>query len=87
MVLDATIAKSSDATLAYLPAYVCHAQSMASPPSPPAVARPTLSPAVFTDQAAEPVPAQNAYTGHFGKRIRTSGRRLLRNARCGQCRL
>jgi hypothetical protein len=29
------------------------------------------------DQAAEPVPAQNAYTGHFGRRIRTSGGRLL----------
>jgi hypothetical protein len=25
------------------------------------------------DQAAESVPAQNAYTGHFGRRIRTSG--------------
>lgn len=29
------------------------------------------------DQAAEPVPAQNAYAGHFDRRIRTSGGRLL----------
>jgi hypothetical protein len=29
------------------------------------------------DQAAEPVPAQNARTSRFGRRIRASGRRLL----------
>ena len=32
---------------------------------------------IFMDQAAESVPAQNAYTGYFGRRIRTSGGRLL----------
>jgi hypothetical protein len=32
---------------------------------------------VFVDQAAEPVPAQNARTGRFGRRMRTSGGRLL----------
>ena len=32
---------------------------------------------VFVDQAAEPVPAQNAHTGHFGRRMRASGGRLL----------
>ena len=32
---------------------------------------------IFMDRAADPVPAQNAHTGHFGRRIRASGRRLL----------
>jgi len=32
---------------------------------------------VFVDQAADPVPAQNAHTGHFGRRMRASGGRLL----------
>jgi len=32
---------------------------------------------IFVDQAAEPVLAQDAYTGHFGRRMRASGRRLL----------
>ena len=29
------------------------------------------------DQAAKPVPAQNAHTGHFDRRMRASGGRLL----------
>jgi hypothetical protein len=32
---------------------------------------------IFMDQAAEPVPAQNAHTGHFDGRIHTSDGRLL----------
>ena len=32
---------------------------------------------VFVDQAAEPVPAQNARTSRFGRRMRASGGRLL----------
>jgi hypothetical protein len=32
---------------------------------------------IFVDQAAEPVPAQNAHAGYFGRRMRASGGRLL----------
>ena len=32
---------------------------------------------IFVDQAADPVPAQNAHTGHFDRRIRAPGGRLL----------
>jgi hypothetical protein len=32
---------------------------------------------VFVDQAAEPVPAQNAHTGHFRRRMRATGGRVL----------
>src|ERR1039457_5492948 len=32
---------------------------------------------IFMDQAAEPVPAYNAHIGHFDRRIRTYGGRLL----------
>ena len=32
---------------------------------------------IFMDQAAKPVPAQNAHTGHFDRRMRASGGRLL----------
>jgi hypothetical protein len=32
---------------------------------------------IFVDQAAEPVPAQNAHAGYFARRIRASGGRLL----------
>jgi hypothetical protein len=32
---------------------------------------------ILVDQSAEPVPAQNACTGHFGRRMRASGGRLL----------
>jgi hypothetical protein len=28
---------------------------------------------IFVDQATEPVPAQNAHTGHFDRRMRASG--------------
>ena len=31
----------------------------------------------IVDQAAEPVPAQNAHNGHFGRQMRASGGRLL----------
>ena len=32
---------------------------------------------VFVDRAAEPVRAQNAHTGRFGRRMRASGGRVL----------
>ena len=32
---------------------------------------------ILMDQAAKPVPAQNAYTGHFDRRMLASGGRLL----------
>jgi hypothetical protein len=32
---------------------------------------------IFVDEAAEPVPAKNAHTGHFARRMRPSGGRVL----------
>jgi hypothetical protein len=62
------------------------------PPFPPGLLQPPRGPAdsvgagncvtscdlaVFVDQAAEPVPAHNAYSGHFRRPMCTSGGRVL----------